>query len=117
MQAEIPTARRDSGADQVSGGPLAQEQGEGVHQHGFPGPGLPGENVQPGLEGDGHVRDDGEVADPEFGQHPGRGLSARARRGPEGPISLMKPPRFSVLPSALFRARSRALTVGQIAPL
>src|SRR5207247_4337769 len=48
---------------------LAEQQGEGVHQHRLPRPGLAGEAVETGGKGERDVGDDGEIADAQLRQH------------------------------------------------
>ena len=68
-----------SRAYDVHGRSFAEQQGEGVHEHGFPRPGLSGEDVQAGLQGERDVGDDGEVADAQLREHY---LRSRSERSP-----------------------------------
>src|SRR3989454_7746585 len=56
-------------AHHVGGGPLAEQQGQGIDDHRFPGARLPGEDVEARLEWKGDVGDDGEIADALLCQH------------------------------------------------
>ncbi len=69
---------RPARADLPAVGAAAEEEAERVHQHRLPRPGLAGQHVEPGPEGEGDVRDGGEVADPELRDHGGDSRSVRS---------------------------------------
>src|SRR5437588_11690085 len=68
-----------TGTDDVARGALAQQQGQGVHQHRLARTGFAGEDVQARSKREGDVGDDGEVADPQLRQHY---LRSRSERSP-----------------------------------
>ena len=55
--------------DQVRGGPTAEDQVHRVDDDRLPRPGLPGQDVQPRLEGDMERVDDGDIFYGEVGEH------------------------------------------------
>ena len=59
-------------AQQIGAAPVAEQKAERPHQDRLPGAGLPGDDVQPGLEGDLEILDDREIADAQTGQHRAR---------------------------------------------
>lgn len=67
--------------------PAAKQQAEGVDQHRLAGTGLAGEDVQAGTKGEGDVRDGGDVADAEFGEHQ---IGLRSVRSPQWSLRRMR---------------------------
>ncbi len=68
------------GADLGAVGAGPEQERDGIHQHGLAGPGLAGEGIEAGAEGERHVRDGDQIADPEFGDHR---TASRSERSPQ----------------------------------
>src|SRR2546427_10418203 len=93
-----------AGAHDIGRGALAEQQGEGVDEHGLAGAGLAGEDVQAGDEGERDVGDDGKIADAQLRQHY---LRSRSERSPHCSFSRMRAKKPS--------GHSRTSTTGRLA--
>ena len=69
-----------SGTDHAGIGPSPQQQNQGIHHHGFPRPGFPGQHVEARAKRQGDVFDGGEVLDPELRDHGSRSVRSPQRR-------------------------------------
>src|SRR5581483_7449577 len=67
-----------AGPDHLGRRALAEQQRQRVHEQRLAGPRLAGEHVEAGRERQRDVGDDGEIADPQLGEHYSRSRSERS---------------------------------------